>query len=165
MVDVVAEFLSSYPEDILAIIGKLRHMARKAMHGAHEFLYYDTVTYSHSDSPLERVCYISPSESYVTFGFLFGASLEDQQHLLQGIGKRARHLKVKTLEEAENPALRELVKTAWALPVNFVKAMRRPTRKRRTVRKRRVAAHRRTKPAPRSRPRRRRAFRKHGSTG
>ncbi len=163
MVDVVAEFLSSYPEETRAIIGKLRDMARKAMHGAHEFLYYDTVTYSHSDSPLERVCYISPAEGYVTFGFLFGASLEDQQHLLQGIGKRARHLKVRTLEEAMNPALKELVKAAWALPATSMTTITRPKRKRTEEKKRRAVVRSRTKSALRSRPRRRRRSRKSAS--
>src|SRR3989442_9341443 len=104
LVDVVAEFLSTCPEEIQAMVGELRHMARKAMRGAYEFLYYNTVTYSHSDSPLERVCYISPMEKYVTFGFPFGAKLEDPQHLFQGIGKLVRHVKVETLEEAKNPA-------------------------------------------------------------
>src|SRR5207245_9871949 len=93
------------------ITEELRHMARRAMPRAHEFLNYDAVNYSLSDSPLERICYISPAQSQVTVGFLFGASLDDQHHLLQGIGKRARHIKIRTLEEARNPAFKELVKT------------------------------------------------------
>src|SRR2546426_11536292 len=98
MVDVVEEFLSNYPEEVRKISVELRKMARKTMPRAHEFLYYDAINYSLDDSPLRRVCYISPKEEHVTLGFLYGTQLDDQNHLLQGSGKRARHVKIRTLE-------------------------------------------------------------------
>ena len=128
MVDVVKEFLSNYPEGIRKISLELRKMARKTMPGAHEFLYYDAINYSLDDSPLGRVCYISPMDNYVTLGFLFGAQLDDQHHLLQGGGKRARHVKIRTLEETKNSALTELVKAAWTHGVDPVPKIKRKTR-------------------------------------
>jgi hypothetical protein len=113
MADVVEEFLSNYPEEIRRISVELRKMARNTMPRAHEFLYYDAINYSVDDSPLKRVCYISPMEKYVTLGFLSGAQLDDQHHMLQGSGKRARHVKIRTLEETKNAALKDLVKAAW----------------------------------------------------
>ncbi len=130
MPDPVKEFLSNYPEEIRAIIGELRKMARSAMHGAHEFLYYDAINYSLNDSPLGRICYISPMEKHVTLGFLFGARLEDQHHMLLGSGKRSRHITIKTLDEAKNPTLKELVKAAWTHGADPI-----PKTKRRTKRK------------------------------
>ncbi|SRR5712692_8786783 len=129
MADVVEEFLSNYPEEIRTIVAELRKMARRAMPGAHEFLYYDAINYSLSDSPLGRVCYISPMETYVTVGFLFGARLDDQHHLLQGVGKRARHVKIKTLEEARNPGLKELLKAAWTHGADPPPKMKQRTKK------------------------------------
>ena len=129
MADVVKEFLSSYPEEIRKISEDLRKMARNAMPGAHEFLYYDAINYSLSDSPLGRICYISPMERYVTIGFLFGAKLDDQRHLLEGSGKRARHIKIRTLEEGKNPALRELVKAAWIHGADSVPKAKRSTKR------------------------------------
>jgi hypothetical protein len=114
MPDVIEEFLSNYPEDVRRVIGELRKMARSAMPKAHEFLYYDAISYSLNDSPLGRVCYISPMQTHATFGFLFGARLDDKYHLLQGGGKRARHITIRTVNEAKNPALKDLVKAAWA---------------------------------------------------
>src|SRR5438309_7323268 len=128
MVDVVKEFLSNYPDQIRMITEELRHMARKAMPRAHEFLYYDAINYSLSDSPLERICYISPAQSQATLGFLFGAHLDDQHHLLQGIGKRARHIKIRTLEEAKNPVLKGLVKAAWNDGAASISSMKQQTR-------------------------------------
>ena len=113
MPDPVELFLSNFPEEVRAIIKELRSVARGAMRGAHEFLYYDAINYSLDDSPLRRICYIAPTQRHVTVGFLFGALLDDKHHLLEGSGKRARHLKVKTLEEARNPAIKELVREAW----------------------------------------------------
>ncbi len=144
MVDVLEEFLSSYPDQIRKITEEVRRMARRVMPGAHEFLYYDAVNYSLSDSPLERICYISPAQTQVTFGFLFGAHLDDKNHLLQGIGKRARHIKIRTLEEARNPALKELVKAAWTDGAASISSMKQQTRQH-------AVAHRRANPAPRSR--------------
>jgi hypothetical protein len=120
LADVVKEFLSNYSEEIRRISEYLRKMARSVMPGAHEFLYYDAINYSVSDSPLGRICYISPMEKYVTIGFLLGARLDDQRHLLEGSGKRARHVKIRTLEEGKNPALKELVKAAWNHGANLV---------------------------------------------
>jgi len=111
---------------------------------AHEFLYYDAVNYSLSDSPLDRICYISPAQSQVTVGFLFGAQLNDQDHTLQGNGKRARHIKIRTLGEAKNPALKELLKAAWTNGAASVSSMKQQTRQH-------VVVHSRTKQAPRSR--------------
>lgn len=113
MPDPIEEFLSNYPEEIRKIIGELRKMARSTMPKAHEFLYYDAISYSLDDSPLGRICYIAPMEKYATLGFLFGARLGDQHHLLEGSGKRARHVKIRTLDETKNPALKDLVKAAW----------------------------------------------------
>ena len=114
MADVVKEFLTNYPEEIRRITLELRNTTRKAMPKAHEFLYYDAINYSTNDSPLGRICFISPMEKYVSFGFLFGARLDDQHHMLEGSGKRARHVKIRTLKEAKNPALKDLVKAAWS---------------------------------------------------
>lgn len=124
MADVVEGFLSNYPEDMRRISVELRKMARNTMPRAHEFLYYDAINYSLDDSPLGRVCYISPMGNYVMLGFLFGAQLDDQHHLLQGSGKRARHVKIRTLEEAKNPALKELVKAAWTHGADPVPTMK-----------------------------------------
>ena len=129
MADVVEEFLSNYPEEVRRISAELRNMARRAMRGAHEFLYYDAINYSLNDSPLGRVCYISPMPTYVTLGFLFGARLDDQHQLLQGIGKRARHVKIRTFEEARNPALKELIKAAWTRGTDPIPKMKRRTKK------------------------------------
>jgi hypothetical protein len=119
-------------------------MARNTMPTAHEFLYYDAINYSLDDSPLRRICYISPMNKYVTLGFLFGAQLDDQYHLLQGSGKRARHLKIRTLQETRSSGLKELVKAAWTHGAD-------PTPKTKRKIRQRAIAHSGTKRVPRTR--------------
>jgi hypothetical protein len=144
MADPIEEFLSNYPEEIRTMIKELRNVVKSAMHGAHEFLYYDAINYSLNDSPFGRICYISPMQTYVTLGFLFGAHLDDQHHLLQGSGKRARHIKIRTLEETRNSALKELVKAAWTHGAEPVPKVKRKLR-------RRAVTHSGVKGTPRSR--------------
>lgn len=62
---------------------------------------------------LDRICYIAPQKNYVNLGFFFGANLPDPQHFLVGEGKRMRHIKVRSREDAGNPALEQLMKEAW----------------------------------------------------
>ena len=114
MKDVVGEFLSTFPESVRKITNELRKIVRDTMPKAHEFLYYDAVNYSVNDSPLGLICYLSPAQNHVMVGFLFGAHFDDQHHLLEGGGKQARHLRIKTVDEAKNHFLRDLVKQAWA---------------------------------------------------
>ena len=155
MPDPVKEFLSNYPEEIRAISRNLRSMAKHAMRGAQEFLYYDAINYSLTNSPLDRICYIRPLQKRVTLGFLFGRQLDDPHHLLQGIGKRARNVKVRTLEDAKSPALKQLVKAAWTDGADSVTRMKQLKRLRRAQLKRLAVTHSRTKRARRPRPRRR----------
>lgn len=58
------------------------------------------------------VCVIMPLKAGVNFGFARGTSLPDPAGLLEGTGKNARHVKLKTLEQLDDPALRDLLDVA-----------------------------------------------------
>jgi hypothetical protein len=105
----VEEYLSNLVPDLQAITRALVAVARKNMPGANEFIYHDAVGYSVSESPFDRICYIAPQRGYVNFGFFFGVNLPDPKHLLMGEGKRLRHVKVRSVEEARAPALGQLI--------------------------------------------------------
>lgn len=109
----VEEYLSNLPPDLQAITRELRTVARQNMPGAHEFIYHDAVGYSVSKSPFDRICYIAPQKGYVNFGFFFGADLPDPEHLLVGEGKRLRHVKIRSVKDAKNPALGKLIAATW----------------------------------------------------
>ena len=60
------------------------------------------------------VCWVSPNKKHVSLGFSMGSELSDPEGLLQGKGKRQRHVKIKRSEELNHPALRALLEQAWA---------------------------------------------------
>jgi len=142
MPDFVEGFLSNYSEDVQAISKKLRDLARHEMKHAQEFLYYNAITYSLTSSFLDRICYIRPLTSKVTLGFLYGRQLNDPDHILQGIGKRSRYVRIRTIDEVKRSSVKDLVKAAWRDGAEAVRAMKEERKKHRADRRSHSASHR-----------------------
>ena len=115
MSDAIEEFLARYPDDIQTISRTLRALVKRTMPQAHEYLVarHNHFGYATSDAARDRFMYICPMKDYVRFGFYYGGQLDDPEQLLEGEGKRLRHIKVRTMQEAKQPALKRLVKAAW----------------------------------------------------
>ena len=110
----VQEWLKGLAPGVRAITKQLRVVARKNMPKAREYIYHDAIGYSADDLPANRICYIAPQrKGYVNFGFFFGAGLPDPEKLLVGEGKRLRHVKIWSVDEAKNPALAKLIGATW----------------------------------------------------
>ena len=107
------DYINSYSPELQAIIHTVREIAKKSMPEAYEMIYRDAIGCSLTTSPFDRICYIAPQINYVNLGFFYGAHLPDPHHLLVGEGKRMRHIKVRSREDASNPALEQLMKEAW----------------------------------------------------
>jgi hypothetical protein len=60
----------------------------------------------------EHFCYIGAYRAHVNLGFYYGAELPDPQGLLEGTGKKLRHIKVKNVEEVGEPALRDILEAS-----------------------------------------------------
>ena len=60
----------------------------------------------------EGYVYIQPNTSWINLGFYKGANLNDPTGLMEGTGKRLRHIKVRSLEITDNEGLKALVKQA-----------------------------------------------------
>ena len=57
--------------------------------------------------------YVNAFKSHVNVGFYCGAMLEDPAGLLQGSGKRMRHVKLTSADGGDNEALAELIEVAY----------------------------------------------------
>jgi hypothetical protein len=57
--------------------------------------------------------YVGAFKDHVNVGFFFGALLKDPAHLLEGTGKRGRHVKLRPGREVDSVALARLVHTAY----------------------------------------------------
>lgn len=58
--------------------------------------------------------YVNVFTAHVNVGFFYGAALADPARLLEGTGKRMRHVKVKPGTPVDTAALRRLIESAWA---------------------------------------------------
>ena len=58
--------------------------------------------------------YVNAFKSHVNVGFFFGALLKDPARLLEGTGKRGRHVKLRPGVEVDAGALAQLVDAAYA---------------------------------------------------
>jgi hypothetical protein len=57
--------------------------------------------------------YVNSFKSHVNIGFFYGAVLEDPAGLLEGSGKRMRHVKLRPGPEPNTAALRDLIDAAY----------------------------------------------------
>ena len=58
--------------------------------------------------------YVNAFKNHVNVGFFHGASLEDPAGMLEGSGKRMRHVKLKPNSDCDAEALRTLIESAYA---------------------------------------------------
>lgn len=123
MLDPFEAFFAGYTPDVRAISRELRAMVKGGMPEANEVLFarHNHIGYLFTESMRDRVCYICPLKDYVRLGFDYGGHLADPERILEGTGKRMRHVKVRTLKEADNPALKQLVEAAWANAITHMK--------------------------------------------
>jgi hypothetical protein len=57
--------------------------------------------------------YVNAFKDHVNVGFFFGALLKDPARLLEGTGKRGRHVKLRPGREVDSVALAQLVDAAY----------------------------------------------------
>ena len=96
-----------------------RRLVLEEARGAVELIYdaYSAVSagYSFAGRPSDCCLYVAAYPNGVNIGFWDGVSLPDPEGLLEGTGKRARHVKIRSLSDLERPAVRDLIKSAVAL--------------------------------------------------
>jgi hypothetical protein len=57
----------------------------------------------------EHFCYIGAHAAHVNLGFNYGADLPDPEGLLEGTGKKFRHIKITQIEQIRQAGLRQLI--------------------------------------------------------
>jgi hypothetical protein len=60
----------------------------------------------------DMICVIMPLKAGVNFGMPRGAELDDPDGLLEGTGKRARHVRISAIEQVESPSIRALLQAS-----------------------------------------------------
>lgn len=85
---------------------------------AYELLYdaYNTVSmaYSYSEDLNDAFCHVAAYTLHVNLGFNRGADLADPNGVLQGSGKRIRHVRIESAEDLASPYVRDFIRRAAA---------------------------------------------------
>lgn len=110
-----ASFLNAFSPEMQEITLTLREVAIEQMPGAQETIFTQSFNYSPDGQYGHRICYIWPGKSHATLGFFFGTSLNDPERLLEGTGKRMRHVKVRSVDLARSTPVAALLSQAWSM--------------------------------------------------
>ncbi|MEO6340435.1 MAG: DUF1801 domain-containing protein [Caulobacteraceae bacterium] len=96
---------------LVPIAAKLVALVRDSAPGGEELMHDGHATFCLERSPF---VYVAAFTSHVNLGFFNGAGLDDPGALLQGQGKRMRHVKVRPEGAFDEAALRRLVARSYA---------------------------------------------------
>jgi hypothetical protein len=111
------ELLEGVEPDLAAIARRLRTIIRAVDQGAVETVRLGDHAATYGVGPKKMTdgyAYIMPMRGYVNLGFYQGALLADPKGLLEGTGKGLRHVKMRTLADANRPPVRALLTAALA---------------------------------------------------
>ena len=92
---------------------------RRAGPGTRELMHDGCATVCVQDAPF---AYVGAFKAHVNVGFFHGAELPDPAQLLQGSGKRMRHVKLRPGAPVDAPALEALIDAAYGDIVTKLKA-------------------------------------------
>ncbi len=110
------KLLTRYSHDIRTIATKMRVSVLKVFPDALEKTYWgwSNTWYGFSGKSKDMVFSINPIKPYVQLYFLRGSELSDPDGLLEGTGKKLRHVNIRSAAELKSPKLIRLMRRAVA---------------------------------------------------
>jgi hypothetical protein len=89
----------------------------KAVPKAEQKVYagWRSIGFSLDGSMATQFCAVGPQQKYVNIYLMRGTELDDPKALLEGTGKKMRHVKIKEAKDLKNAALKALIKEAAKL--------------------------------------------------
>jgi hypothetical protein len=110
----IQEFLAPYSPEIRSLSLKARALALDLLSEVQEQIDCPAkiIGYGFGPKYADSICVIMPAKNWVTLAFYRGTELPDPKGLLEGNGKVHRHVKLRTEDDAESPALRALLNAA-----------------------------------------------------
>lgn len=116
------KFLKPYDSGVQKLALQLRAQVLKELAPCYENIYdaYSAVAigYGSSERFTDGICHIAVYAKHVNLGFNYGASLDDPAGVLQGTGKRIRHITIKTPADLARPEIRSFLRRAQKLAID-----------------------------------------------
>jgi hypothetical protein len=131
----LVKFLKPYDRAIQQLALSLRSLVLEEMAPCYENIYdaYSAVAigYGLSDRLQDGVFHIAVYTNHVNLGFNEGATLDDPLGILEGTGKRIRHITVKSPADIARPEVRSYVRRARKLASDDARKLGETTPKKR----------------------------------
>lgn len=102
---------------IQAVASDARALILELLPQAYEIVWERQGTVGYGTGPkkmTEHFSWIATANKHVTLGFFYGAELEDPTGLLEGTGKKMRHVKLRGASDVQAPAVRALLIAAMS---------------------------------------------------
>jgi len=113
------QFLEPFDRPIRNLALATRALVLEEMAPCAENIYdaYSAVAlgYGSSDRLKDGVIHVAVYAGHVNIGFNHGAELDNEKGLLQGTGRRVRHITIKSAADLRNPAVRKYLRAAYQL--------------------------------------------------
>ena len=106
----IEKWLDQQPSDLGAIARAWFTRMRQCGTDVRELMHDGAPTACVQDAPF---AYVNVFRAHVNVGFFHGAALEDPAGLLEGTGKRMRHVKLRWGETVDDAALAQLIAAAY----------------------------------------------------
>jgi hypothetical protein len=108
------DFLSKYSPEVTGLALALRASLLKQLPDVTEQLDLPAkmVAYCYGQKYAEMICVIIPSKKGLKLGFYKGTELPDPAGMLEGTGKISRYMQIKSKEQIDSPALKDLLSAA-----------------------------------------------------
>ena len=122
--DEFESFMQSYSEAVAALAYAARNFLKDILPDSIEIVDAPSkiIAYGFSPKYADLICAIAPYKTYINIIFSRGAEMSDPDVLLSGTGKKARHIKISTVEDLSRPGVRALVETAAQIVRSTTKA-------------------------------------------
>jgi hypothetical protein len=111
MADDVETFFKRYSPEVEELSRDSRALITELIPDAKETVYagWKVVWYSISGGMKDGIVGIHPQKNYVNLIFLRGNELEDPDHLLEGTGRKGRHIKIRKKNEINKEGVKSLI--------------------------------------------------------
>lgn len=113
----VDDLLRAYSPEVRNLALAVREQIRAMLPYFNEKVYpgWKVILCSVDGSMKRGVCAVSPQRHYVNLIFYRGADIDDPDGILEGTGKKVRHIKITDAAQIRKPEIRRLIKAAAGL--------------------------------------------------
>src|ERR1700691_5029184 len=108
-------FLEAYDRHISDLALALREIVLEEAPDASESVYQVytvAIWFGFSGKMKDMFCYITTNAGHINLGFPCGATLSDPNGVLEGDGKKMRHIKFRSRRDVERPFVRRYIRAA-----------------------------------------------------